>query len=69
MRSIDTIHALSSLPATDGNFKSQLERATANQIRIAIGHMEQTGGKNKGRIDACRRELRKRDKDKETAYE
>ena len=62
MSSIDTIHALSSLPADDLNFKSELERATANQIRIAIGHMEQSGGKHKSRIEACKRELRRRDK-------
>ena len=61
MKSIDIIHSLSFLPADDMNFKSGLERATANQIRIAIGFMENDGGKHKTRIAACKRELRRRD--------
>lgn len=59
---IDVIKGLMSLPATDLNFKANLERATSNQIRLAIEIMEQSGGKNKGRIAACKRELKKRDK-------
>ena len=30
----DTVHALTSLPATDLNFTSCLQRATQNQIRL-----------------------------------
>ena len=59
---IDVIKGLVSLPATDLNFKADLERATSNQIRLAIEMMEQSGGKNKGRIAACKHELRKRDR-------
>lgn len=61
MKSIDTIHSLSFLPADDMNFKTTLQRATANQIRIAIGFMERDGGQHKTRIAACKRELRRRD--------
>lgn len=50
------------LTAEDGNFKSQLQRATGNQIRIAINYMEQGEGKHKSRIAACKRELRRRDR-------
>lgn len=59
---MNVINSLVSLPATDLNFTAELERATSNQIRLAIEMMEQSGGKNKGRIAACKRELRRRDK-------
>lgn len=59
---MNVIRSLCSLPATDLNFTAELERATSNQIRLAIEMMERNGGKNKGRIVACRRELRRRDK-------
>ncbi len=62
MKSIDTIEALTKIPADDGSFKSALERATANQVRIAINYMEQSGGGDEGRIEACRGELMKREK-------
>ena len=58
----DTVHALSSLPASDGNFKSALSRATDEEINKAIDVMVTTGGQHKGRITACKRELRKRKK-------
>ena len=58
----DIIKSLVLLPATDLNFTADLKRATSNQIRLAIETMERNGGKNKGRIAACKRELRKRDK-------
>lgn len=61
VKSIDVIRSLSFLPADDMNFKSDLQRATANQIRIAIGFMERDGGQHKTRIAACKRELRRRD--------
>ena len=60
---MDAVRSLMSLPATDGNFISVLSRATVNQIRIAIENMERGTGHNKSRIAACKRELRKRDKD------
>lgn len=57
---LDTVHSLSSLPSTDGNFISVLNRATDEEISQAIDVMETTGGQHKGRITACQRELRKR---------
>ena len=62
MSSIDTIHALSSLPADDLNFKSCLQRATDNQIRLALEAMRNRECKDKGRIKACERELKWRDR-------
>lgn len=57
---LDTVHSLSSLPATDGNFLSALNRATDEEITIALDVMATTGGQHKCRITACQRELRKR---------
>ena len=51
----DTVHALTSLPATDLNFTSCLQRATDNQIRLALEAMRNRDGKDKGRINACER--------------
>lgn len=62
MFEIDNVHALSQLPATDGNFKSVLDRATDDELRQAIDYMERNGGQHKSRITACRRELKRRDK-------
>ena len=62
MFEIDTVHSLSTLPSNDGNFKSCLNRATEYQIRLAIIHMIENGGKHKGRIAACERELKRRKK-------
>lgn len=59
----DTVHALTSLPETDLNFTSCLQRATQNQIRLALETMRNRDGKDKGRINACERELRRRNKD------
>ena len=56
----DTVHCLSSLPATDGNFISVLNRATDEEISQAIDVMENSSGQHKCRITACQRELRKR---------
>lgn len=56
----DTVHCLSSLPASDGNFRSVLNKATDEEINNAIDVMATTGGQHKGRITACKRELRKR---------
>ena len=57
---LDTVHSLSSLPATDGNFLSALKRATDDEISKAIDVMENSSGQHKGRITSCQRELRKR---------
>lgn len=57
---MNVIRSLCSLPATDLNFTSELNRATAYQIKQAIETMKQNGGKNKGRIKACERELENR---------
>ena len=58
----DTVHALTSLPATDINFTSCLQRATDNQIRLALETMRNREGKDNGRINACERELKRREK-------
>ena len=57
---LDTVHSLSSLPATDLNFISVLKRATDEEISQAIDDMENSRGKHKGRINDCKREMRKR---------
>lgn len=57
----DTVHALTSLPATDLNFTSCLQRATDNQIRLALETMRNRDDKDKGRIKACESELKRRD--------
>ena len=56
----DTVHSLSSLPASDLNFTSVLNRATNDEISQAIDVMENSSGQHKCRITACKRELRKR---------
>ena len=61
MYQTDPVHTLISLPATDLNFTSCLQRATQNQIRLALEAMRNRDGKDKGRIKACERELRRRD--------
>ena len=57
---IDTVHSLSSLPATDLNFISVIKRATDEEISQAIDVIENSSGQHKCRISACKRELRKR---------
>ena len=57
----DPVHTLTSLPAADLNFTSCLQRATDNQIRLALETMRNRDGKDKGRIKACERELNRRD--------
>lgn len=59
---MDVIRSLTELPDTDLNFRSALERSTSNQIRLALQVMRNRDGKDKGRIAACERELRKREK-------
>ena len=57
---MDNIQCLSSLPATDGNFISVMNRATDEEISKAIDVMQNSSGQHKVRITACQRELRKR---------
>ena len=57
---LDVVHSLSSLPATDLNFISVLNRATDDEISQAIEVLENSSGQHKSRITACMRELRKR---------
>ena len=61
---LDTVHSLSSLPATDLNFISVLNRSTDEEISQAIDVMENSSGQHKGRITACKIELRKRMKER-----
>ena len=58
----NTVHALSSLPATDLNFVSCLKGATNLQIEMALEVMRNRDGKDKGRIKACESELNRRNK-------
>lgn len=52
---------LTSVPARDGNFKSHLKMASADEIKEAISIMTGKGEKgNASRIAALSRELRKR---------
>lgn len=62
MYNMDVTKSLCSLPATDLNFTADLKRATSDQIRLAIEKMQKNGGKNKTRIAACERELKRRDR-------
>ena len=61
---LDTVHSLSSLPATDLNFISVLNRATDEEISHAIEVMYFSNVLYKFRITACKRELRKRMKER-----
>ena len=56
----DTVHSLTSLPATDLNFVSCLKSSTNLQIEMALEVMQNREGKDKGRINACERELKQR---------
>lgn len=58
----DTVQALTSIPATDLNFVSCLKGATDLQIEMALEVMRNRDGKDKGRIAACDRELKRRNK-------
>lgn len=60
---MNVIKSLCSLPATDLNFTAELKRATPRQIALAIETMKDNGGKNKSRIKACERELKRRDRE------
>lgn len=53
---------LTAVPPTDSNYISALQRATEAELQEAIDVMESRNGKDKGRITACRRELKRRAK-------
>lgn len=59
----NTVSTLASIPATDLNFVSTLKEATNQQIEQALAIMRNRDGKDKGRIRACERELRRREKE------
>lgn len=56
----DAVQALTTLPANDLDFLSQLKGATDLQIKIALEVMRNRQGKDKSRIMACERELGRR---------
>ena len=56
----DTVHALTSLPATDLNFVSCMKSATDLQIEMALEVMRKRECNDKSRIAACERELKRR---------
>lgn len=59
----DNIKWLTSVPATDGNFKYHLKAATTEEIKEALSIMTRKGEKgNASRIAALSRELRRRSK-------
>ena len=57
-----TVRVLTSLPATDLNFTSEPQKATNLQIKMSIEVMRNREGKDNGRITACERELKRREK-------
>ena len=57
----DIVQVLTTVPAADGNYKSALRGAAKEQIEEAIRRMEGVSGK-KSRIEACEKELRKRER-------
>ena len=63
--SSDNIKWLTSVPATDGNFKCHLKAATAEEIKDALSILKANGEKGcVSKISTLSRELRKRDKEK-----
>lgn len=53
---------LTSVPPTDSNYSSALQRATDAELQEAIHVMESRNGKDKSRIAACQREVNRRAK-------
>lgn len=61
------IQVLCTLPATDVNFTSALNRATKAQLQLAIQMMQlNSEGKNKSRIEACERQIKKSENETKT---
>lgn len=57
---VDKVHSLTSIPATDLNFVLCMKSATNLQIEMALEVMRNREGKDKSRIAACERELKRR---------
>lgn len=65
----DNVKWLTTVPASDGNFKSHLETSSVEEIKEAISIMTGKGEKgNTSRISACSKELRKREKQKGVSF-
>lgn len=61
----ENVRWLTTVPATDGNFKYRLKLATEEEIKEALSIMTGAGTKgNSSRISACSRELRRRSRGK-----
>lgn len=56
----ENVKGLMTLPADDLNYRSILLRSSAKEIEEAIDRMIESGGKHKGRIKACEKELKRR---------
>lgn len=56
----DNVKGLMSLPADVLNYRSILLWSSVKDIEEAIDRMIESGGKHKGRIKACERELKRR---------
>lgn len=57
----ENIRWLTTVPATDGNFKSHLKTATAEEIKEALSILKTNGEKGcVSKISALTRELRRR---------
>lgn len=55
---------LTTVPATDGNFKSHLKSATLEELKEAVSIMMGKGEKgNASRINAITREIRRRERE------
>lgn len=54
-----TIYSLATLPASDGNFTSVINRATVDDLETALLIMTTYPENNAGRIKACARQLKK----------
>lgn len=60
----DNIKWLTTVPATDGNFKNHLKAATTEEIKKALSVLKANGEKGcVSKISALSRELRRRRKD------
>lgn len=60
----ENVKWLTSVPATDGNFKCHLKAATTEEIKEALSKLKASGEKGcVSRISALSRELRKREKE------
>lgn len=58
-----TIYALGTLPSTDGNFKSAIDRATKEQIQTTLNILNTYPEGNKSRISALNSKLKKIEKE------